>query len=126
MEELDVKSPVKDEAASKEASYNDILVIFTTIEEGDWSRRDEILSKVNELKDFIGGIGAQKALVYPYAHLSKKLEEPRKAYRLLKLLHKKLSESLGGVEVYRAPFGWYKTFSLTTKPHPMAESYREF
>jgi len=118
-------SPAKDDIdqGTAENTYEDILVCFTTVEEGDWDRREEIFNKLGELVNHASKIGAEKILIYPYAHLSSSLEEPRKALRLLKLMAKKLATH--GVEVYRAPFGWYKAFNLTTKGHPLAESYRE-
>ncbi len=118
-------SPARDEVdqSTIENSYKDILICFTTVEEGDWERREEIFKGLEDLVSHSSKIGVEKILIYPYAHLSSRLEDPRKALRLIKILAKKLSGY--GVEVYRAPFGWYKAFSLSTKGHPLAESYRE-
>jgi len=40
----------------------------------------------------------------------------------VKDLSKRLREA--GYSVNKAPFGWEKAFSLTSKGHPLAESFR--
>ncbi len=96
------------------------LVVFTAVEEGD----DESIVEraVEEIKSVAEKVGAERIVVYPYAHLSSNLSDPQTAVKLLKLMESKLSESF---EVHRAPFGWYKAFRISCKGHPLSELSRE-
>ncbi len=105
-----------------EASIDEALAVFVTIEKGD----NEIVVEeaVNDLKEHLERIKAEKVIIYPYAHLSSNLASPREAHQLLQLFEKKVKDL--GVEVHRAPFGWYKEFELKCKGHPLAELSRSF
>ena len=58
--------------------------------------------------------------VFPFVHLSDKISDSDVAMKVMGEIHEKL-ESLG-YSVDKAPFGWEKVFSLTSKGHPLAES----
>ncbi len=105
-----------------EASIGEALAVFVTIERGD----DEsvVAEAAEDLRVHLERIKAPRVVLYPYAHLSSSLAPPREAHRLLL----KLEEAVRGlgVEVHRAPFGWYKAFELRCKGHPLAELSRSF
>src|SRR5947209_9381384 len=61
-------------------------------------------------------------MVYPYAHLSTSLASREPAISILKALEEKLAQK--GYEVSRAPFGWYKSFTISAKGHPLSELSR--
>src|SRR5207249_9455274 len=61
-------------------------------------------------------------MIYPYAHLSTDLAGREPAISTLKILEQKLAEK--GYEVSRSPFGWYKSFTITAKGHPLSELSR--
>lgn len=101
--------------------YSNVLVVFTTIESVDNEKVvdkavEEVLSVVNQVKP--SGV-----VIYPYAHLSSDLAPPFKALEILRLLHTKLERSIN-LAVYRAPFGWYKEFSIDCYGHPLSELSR--
>lgn len=109
------------EKVKKEAKkIKDCLVIFTAVEEGD----NEICVNqlVEEIEKVAKQIKAKNFVVYPYVHLTSKPSSPDLAYKLLVDLENKLKK-LG--KTYRAPFGWYKEFSIKVKGHPLAELSRE-
>lgn len=115
----------KDEAQKRSYEFNDSLVVFLTIEKNDWERRNTIIE--NFLEDILQKLSTlkiKKVIIYPYAHLSDNLAEPRKALRFLKILDKALKEKK--VDYHRAPFGWYKEFKIHIHGHPLAESSRKF
>ena len=66
---------------------------------------------------------AKRIVVYPYAHLSSTLASPDLAEKFLKDAESSLKHDF---EVARAPFGWYKAFTLASKGHPLSELSREF
>jgi len=104
--------------ASAENKFENALVVFTTVEYGD---NEQVVEKaVNELKSVIERIKPSIVVIYPYAHLSPELAPPHKALELLKLFEDKARSNLD-IPVVRAPFGWYKEFTLNCYGHPLSE-----
>ena len=62
-------------------------------------------------------------MIYPYAHLSSDLASPSSAVNILKEIVRVLADSTS-LEVRRAPFGYYKKFTVTCKGHPLSELSR--
>ncbi|MGB9756713.1 MAG: threonine--tRNA ligase, partial [Candidatus Bathyarchaeales archaeon] len=54
--------------------------------------------------------------------LSNKLAKPPEALKIIKAMEEKARGR--GLEVYRAPFGWNKQFTISIKGHPLAEQSR--
>ncbi len=107
------------EGPGGEKSLGECLVMFTSVEKGDGDKIREFLDMVDEYTE---RLGRKTIVLYPYAHLSEELEEPRKAVEILRDLEEKLREK--GYSVHRAPFGWYKEFRIHVLGHPLAESFR--
>ncbi len=98
------------------------LVALITVEKGDDRRvADRAIEDILDVKE---RVKAPKVVVYPWAHLSKDLAPPKVALEILKYMEDKISGL--GIEVHRAPFGWYKVFRIAVKGHPLAELSREF
>lgn len=116
-------TPIKKETANAEESekktsrLDDVVVLFTCVEEGD----NEAVAKqaINEVKDALQKLKANKILIYPYAHLSSNLAKSSTALTVLKTMEKYAKEA--GMETYRSPFGWNKQFTISIKGHPLAE-----
>jgi len=111
---------IAEEATKKETRLEDLVVLFTCVEEGD----NESVAKqaIDEVKDALQKLKVEKILIYPYAHLSSNLAKPAMALKILKTMEKHAKDV--GVETYRSPFGWNKQFSLSIKGHPLAEQLR--
>ena len=62
-------------------------------------------------------------MVYPYAHLSSDLAPPSIAAGIVRAVEQAAREYLS--EVYRAPFGWTKSFQIKVKGHPLAENAKQ-
>ncbi len=109
-----------EEAEKKPQRLDDLVVLFTSVEEGD----DEAVAKraVAEVKTALEKLGTNRVLIYPYAHLSNRLAKPSDALRAIKAMEKYAEEA--GLEAHRTPFGWNKQFSLSIKGHPLAEQFR--
>jgi threonyl-tRNA synthetase len=73
---------------------------------------DMIATAAEEVKE-------KKIIVYPWVHLSESPSKPSDALKLLKNVEKDLKER--GYDVLRIPFGWYKSFMVHCKGHPLAE-----
>ena len=122
-----VKVSKVEETELYEKKFNNVLVAFLTVEEGDFQIRESILAKfIPDLRQHLDRLNLDSLVIYPYAHLSEKLEEPIKAVRLLKLIDKKIKEELNIIKYDRAPFGWYKEFMIHCLGHPLSELSRKF
>jgi len=107
-----------------EYEAGEAVVAYVTVEAGDDDRvvgaaASDIVSYARET------VHAPRIVLYPYAHLSNRLEKPARAHRLLARLEALVRESFAG-EVHRAPFGWYKAFRVEAKGHPLAELSRHY
>ncbi len=109
-----------EECGKEKQRYEDIVILFTSVEEDDNEKVAE--RAIKEISENLKVIGANRVLIYPYAHLSRQLAKPQKALRILKTMEKYAEKA--GIEVYRSPFGWCKQFSLKIKGHPLAEQLR--
>ena len=120
-----VKNVPRDNVETSKLEFENVLVVFTTIEKGDWNQRDEKIDElINDVSEHTKRVDVKKIVVYPYAHLSDNLEDPRYAIRFLKLLENRLREKFG--DIHRAPFGWYKEFAIEVYGHPLSELSRRF
>ena len=100
------------------------LVVFTAVEKRDESNVKGIVKKyLAEIKDIAKQVKTENIVLYPYAHLSSSLSNPQTAEEVMKEAEKKLKKDF---KVTRAPFGWYKSFNVSCKGHPLSELSREF
>ncbi len=104
----------------EEKRIEECVVIFTSMEKGDTEGTVEFA--VKEVDDICSQVNCNRVVVYPWVHLSDNPLNPMDALKLLKLFEQKLSEKY---ETYRAPFGWYKSFSIKVKGHPLSELSRK-
>lgn len=93
------------------------LVVFVSIERGDL---DAYLEKaVEDILEHKERLNVNKILVYPYVHLTNDPESPVRAREMTQKLSDMLKDR--GVETYKAPFGWYKSFKIHVYGHPLSE-----
>lgn len=67
-------------------------------------------------------LGVKNLVLFPFVHLSDEVSDPDTAKRIIEEFHQKLVSL--GYPVDKAPFGWEKIFSLTSKGQPLAELSR--
>jgi len=109
----------------KEVRLGECLVALVTVESEDSRDLEAVASEAAQsIAEHAATVGAKLVVVYPYAHLSSSLAGPDLAKRALVEVEKKIAEA--GVEVHRAPFGWYKSFAMSNKGHPLSELSRSF
>ena len=117
-----IAEKLEDESA-KQGSSKDCLVVFSAVEKGDEKNKRYVIDRtVEEIKKVAEQVGAKRIVVYPYAHLSPNLSDPKTAIEVLKGVAEKLGEEYS---VMRSPFGYYKAFTLSCKGHPLSELSRE-
>ncbi|MGQ9551133.1 MAG: threonine--tRNA ligase [Candidatus Bathycorpusculaceae bacterium] len=111
-----------EEAEKKENRLEEVVVLFTAVEEGD--NAGVAQKAVDEVKAFLEKLKVNRILIYPYAHLSSNLAKPAEAMQVVKAMEAYAKEQ--GIETYRAPFGWNKQFTISIKGHPLAEQSRVY
>jgi len=119
-------TPVADQITEdeKQGRFEEVLVAFISVEKEDESDPDAIAERVTEdLAQVSKKVGANTVVLYPYAHLSSSLSSPDTGKKMLRTVEAMLQEK--GVKVHRAPFGWYKSFKISCKGHPLSELSRE-
>src|SRR5919108_1283935 len=99
----------------------DLVVAFVAVE----NRDDESVARmaVDEIKKYLDTVKSSHLLIYPYAHLSSDLAPPAVAIDIIKSVESFAKGSIR--QVYRAPFGWTKSFNIKVKGHPLAENSKE-
>jgi threonyl-tRNA synthetase len=118
-----VKEPEPLDESHKRGALENGLVVFSTVEKNDEQEPEQIATNAaSSIEEVLGWLKTKRVMVYPYAHLSTSLASREPAISILKALEEKLSQK--GYEVSRSPFGWYKSFTITAKGHPLSELSR--
>src|SRR4030067_8855 len=113
--------PIAEEAEKKPVRLEELVVLFTALEEGD--DKASAQKAVDEVKAFLEKLKVNRILIYPYAHLSSNLAKPTEALKIVKAMETPANERER--ETFRAPFGWNKQFTISIKGHPLAEQSRQ-
>jgi len=108
----------------KVSNIDEVLVVFSAVEKSDEGKERIIIEKTSkEIAKVAKEVKAKNIVVYPYVHLSTQPSSPSSALKVLKGIEKELKEKK--LNVYRAPFGYYKRFKISVKGHPLSELSRE-
>ncbi len=107
----------------KKGRMEEALTVFVAVEKNDEDNIEYAAQKTaEEIRKVTEQVKTNRVMLYPYAHLSSSLSSPKTAIEILKKLEELLKEA--SFEVKRAPFGWYKSFTIKCKGHPLSELSR--
>ncbi len=107
----------------KKGRMEEALTVFLAVEKNDEDNIEYVAKHTaDEIKKVTEQIKTNRVMLYPYAHLSSSLASPKAAIEVLKKLEELLKQA--EFEVKRAPFGWYKSFTIKCKGHPLSELSR--
>ncbi len=107
----------------KKGRMEEALTVFMAVEKNDEENLEyAAMQTVVEIKKVTEQVKTNRVMLYPYAHLSSSLSSPKTAVETLKKIEDLLKEAQ--FEVKRAPFGWYKSFTIKCKGHPLSELSR--
>ena len=110
--------------AKRRGHVDEALVAFVSAE-----KRDEADPKAaaeaaaRNVDEVATQVRTKRIVLYPYAHLSSSLAGPEGAQAVLAALEADLRTR--GYEVHASPFGYYKSFKVSVKGHPLSELSRE-
>ena len=107
----------------KKQEFEDCLTVFWAAEENDKNIEQIVVNAAAEIKDVAEQISERKIVLYPYVHLlfGSKPAPISTALEIEKKLEEKLKKDF---EVRKAPFGFYKSFRIKVKGHPLSELSR--
>src|SRR2546429_1129196 len=108
-------------AGEDQAQIEDALVAFLAVEKPDeFGPHDVAEQAVTQIRITAEKVGAGRVMVYPYAHLSSDLAKPRVATQVIDHVVERLQADRN-LEIHRAPFGYYKSYEIACKGHPLSE-----
>lgn len=108
----------------KHGRVEEALVCFISAEKRDeGDTKAAALAAARNIEDVAGQVRTRRIALYPYAHLSSDLAGPEPAQAVLAALEAELTKR--GYEVHASPFGYYKSFRVSVKGHPLSELSRE-
>ncbi|MHA1971658.1 MAG: threonine--tRNA ligase [Candidatus Hodarchaeales archaeon] len=115
------------EVSNEYSTDESVLIVFISVEMTDLAESKNIIKKAtDEIVQALSDIGEKNVIVYPWVHLAKSQPaDPKNALKILKELSENLSNSQKDFTVIRAPFGYYKSFTLNCKGHALAERSKD-
>jgi threonyl-tRNA synthetase len=114
------QTPFAESGIPLENSLEEGLVAFCAVESGDEEDPRSVADQgAQEIAGTAEKLKVDRIMLYPYAHLSSDLASPNIAMQVLTQMAESLQNA--GYVVQRAPFGWYKAFTLSCKGHPLSE-----
>lgn len=117
-----IKTP--EDTTKKHDRFEEALTVFTAVEKIDEKGSSQVVKQaVEEITKTADLLKVKNIMLYPYAHLSSDLAGPKKAQEILVEIEYELSQK--SYNVKRSPFGWYKSFKISCKGHPLSELSRE-
>lgn len=98
----------------------DCIVVYIAVEKDDERDPEKVArllvaDTLKRAKD----LHCDQIVVYPYVHLTHEPGSPRAALKVLQQTETGLKQA--GLHVFRTPFGWYKSFQIHAKGHPLSE-----
>ncbi len=117
------EASIYEDSEEKNVQIVDALVMMVSIEKED---NEETADKaIADIKRSMTQFKRKKLLIYPFAHLSNQLADPKSAMRIIDYIYKNASSDKELV-VKKSPFGWNKRFTLEMKGHPLAEQGKSY
>ncbi|MEM3501548.1 MAG: threonine--tRNA ligase [Candidatus Bathyarchaeia archaeon] len=126
--EFEVKSKAIEDAevigeGDRRGFMDEVLVVFCTVEKMDEQNIEGVVVRAaGEIASVASNLKVKNIIIYPYAHLSSSLGSPEASIPILRGIADALSSN--GFNVRRSPFGYYKSFKIECKGHPLAELSR--
>jgi threonyl-tRNA synthetase len=119
------RSPIVEPLSERTTVFEDGLLVLASAEAGD-ERAPAVICKdaADEVARLAAQVGAPRVLIHPFAHLFAEPAPLDTAVSLLDQLRQSLNDR--GVETSRTPFGWFFSWELSAKGHPLSRVARRF
>jgi threonyl-tRNA synthetase len=117
------RSPVIETPASPTTRIDDGLLVLASVEAGDERAPDEIRrGTVGEIERLAGQLKVEQVMLLPFAHLFAEPAPPADALGLIDGIADELRDH--GFAVERPPFGWFHSWDMQAKGHPLSRVAR--
>ena len=115
-----------DQIIGEYTTKESVMIVFIGVEKNDTENTPFLVGKtVLEVQQALFDVKETNVILYPWVHLVKNTPaKPADALSILQSLYTQLNEKLPDFHILRAPFGYYKGFSLKCKGHALAERSR--
>lgn len=118
------KTKIAEDTDILNGKMEECLTVFMAVEKEDEENPQNVIDNtVDEIIKTAENLKINNVVVYPYAHLSSELSAPKVAKEVLQKIEEELKQK--NYSVLRAPFGWYKSFKISCKGHPLSELSRK-
>ena len=116
-----------DQIMGEYTTKKSVMIVFIGVEKNDTVNTTFLIEKtVLEVQQALFDVKERNVILYPWVHLVKNAPaKPADALSILQSLNTQLNEKLPDFHILRAPFGYYKGFSLQCKGHALAERSKE-
>ncbi|MHA2251328.1 MAG: threonine--tRNA ligase, partial [Candidatus Kariarchaeaceae archaeon] len=111
----------------KVVSIPEALVVMMSVETPDEQNFDETAKQTSvEIIKVADELKVENLVLYPWVHLTSTPSRPDIALKVMRKVEDDLVKLNRFKIIQRAPFGWYKGFTIKVKGHPLSELSREF
>jgi threonyl-tRNA synthetase len=119
------RSSILEPLVERTTVFEDGLLVLAAAEPGDERAPTVVAERAAEdLTGLARQVGATRALVHPFAHLFGEATAPEAAVSVLEALRGALEGR--GLEASRSPFGWFFSWELSAKGHPLSRLARRY
>lgn len=118
------RAKIFEEPSSKNMEVKESLLVLINVEKQDENNPEGISKKtVDEIAKHGHNLKVYNIVLHPFAHLFGEPSKPEVAVEIIRQMEKNLLQR--GFRVARTPFGWFNTWELRTKGHPLSRVARK-
>jgi threonyl-tRNA synthetase len=114
-----------EEITKEKKRIEECLVAFASVEKDDTDIDGVAEQAAKEILKVCNQVKTKKVVLYPFVHLTSSPSPLDTALATLKKTESILASD-ASYSITRAPFGWYKSFDIKCKGHPLSELSRHF
>lgn len=108
---------------SRTTQVDEALLVLASVEKQDETNPKSVSERASEeITNIARQLKVKTIVLHPFAHLFGELSKPEVAIEVLELTKERLIQ--GGFKVTKTPFGWFNTFELRAKGHPLSRVAR--
>ncbi len=117
------RSPVIEAPSTATTRIRDGLLVLTSVEKGDEADAAGVVARTaEEVASLAGQLKVEQVMLLPFAHLFAELAPPAEALALIDRVAAELRAR--NLTVERPPFGWFHTWDMQAKGHPLSRVAR--
>lgn len=117
------RSPLVETPAAPSAHIDNGLLVLASVEGGDEQGFDEVaVGAADQIRSLAAQLKVGQVMLLPFAHLFAEPAPPEMAVALIDAVADGVRNA--GLEVTRPPFGWFHTWDMRAKGHPLARVAR--